>query len=241
MKKIVIFFGVPGSGKGTQSKLLAKKFDYYHISTGDLFRRLENDENADVKDKEAAAVIKKGSMAPSWLLYKLAFKEIEKALKEKKGVFLDGAVRSIEQAEEFEKFFEKHNWQKDVLAMVLRLSDEEAFVRLTKRKICSQCGDIITWDKKLESVVKCKKCGGDLIVRTDDNPEAAKIRLELQGNKALEPILNYYKKSGRLAGVDGAKTIKKINKELSFILRHYCLWRLLKRVKKLIKFFRGVK
>lgn len=241
MKKIVILFGVPGSGKGTQAKLLAKKYNYQHISTGDLFRNLEKNQQATPEEKEAIRDMKSGGLVPSWLVYKLAFEAIERGIKENGGVVLDGAIRTLEQARAYDEFFEKKNWKDDSLAVVLRLNDEESLARLTKRKICSGCGDIITWDKKLENVLLCKKCGGELVVRTDDNPEAVIRRLESQGNKMLEPILDYYRQSHRLAGIDGGKTIKQISKELIFILEHHYLWLLLKHVRKLIKFFKGVK
>ncbi len=239
MKKIIILFGVPGSGKGTQAKLLAKRYNYQHISTGDLFRALENDPQAKPEEKEAIKVMKNGGLVQDWLVYQLAFKAIEEGVKNSGGVVLDGTIRTIQQAQAFDEFFEKKNWKDDSLAVVLRLNDEESLNRLTKRKICSKCGDIISWDKKLENVLLCKKCGGELIVRVDDNPEAVNKRLESQGNKVLEPILDYYRQSHRLVGIDGMGTIKQISNELNFILEYRYLWLLLKPVKKLIRFFKG--
>lgn len=241
MKKIVLLFGVPGSGKGTQAKLLSEKYNYQHISTGDLLRDLENDPQAKPEELEAIQAMKRGGLVEDWLVYKLAFRAVEEGVKNKGGVVIDGAVRSMDQAKAFDDFLQKHNWIKDSFAIVLRLSDEEAITRLTKRKICSQCGEIITWDKKLDKRSRCKKCGGELVVRADDDPTAAQKRLETQGNKMLEPILRYYKKSHRLAGINGAQTIKKIGKDFSLILEHYYLWLLLKPVRKLIRFFKGEK
>jgi len=239
MKKIVILFGVPGSGKGTQAKLLAKEYGYRHISTGDLFRVLENDPNAASEEKEALATMKAGGLVPSWLVYCLAFRAIENGIKENRGVILDGAIRSVEQAIEYDKFFVSKGWSKEILAIVLHLNDQEALLRLTKRKICNKCGDIIVWSKETSDNTVCKKCGGELVARADDAKEAAMNRLESQGNKVLGPILEHYEKNGRLASVDGSATIEKINKELNLVLKYYCLWRLLKRVKKLIKFFKA--
>ena len=241
MKKIIILFGVPGSGKGTQAKFLAKKYNYQHISTGDLFRALENDPQAKPEEKKAIEVMKNGGLVPSWLVYRLVFRAIEEGVKDNGGVVLDGTIRTLEQARAFDEFLEKNNWKVDSLAVVLRLNDEEALARLTKRKICSKCGDIVTWDKKLEDVSRCQKCGGDLVVRTDDSPEAARKRLESQGNKVLEPILDYYRGSHRLVGINGNKTVQQISKKLVFILEHPNLWLLLRHIKKSIKFFKGGK
>lgn len=238
MKKIVILFGVPGSGKGTQAKLLAKRYGYRHISTGDLFRVLDNDPNAASEEKAALAAMKAGGLVPSWLVYRLAFRAIENGVRENRGVILDGAIRSVEQAIEYDKFFISKGWGKEILAVVLHLNDADALSRLTKRKICNKCGDIVVWSQKTGGDIICGKCGGELIIRADDSPEAAMNRLESQGNRMLGPILEHYEKNGRLASVDGSATIDEINKELNLILKYYCLWRLLRRVKKLIKSFR---
>ncbi|MDO8509805.1 MAG: nucleoside monophosphate kinase [bacterium] len=241
MKKIIILFGPPGSGKGTQAKLIAKKLGYKHISTGDLLRDLEKNPTAKSEELQALSDMKNGGLAASWLIYTLAFKAIERGLKENGGVILDGAVRSIEQAKEYDNFFVKHGWQKEVLAIELSLPDEDALSRLTKRKICDKCGDIVIWDRFLDKVSICKKCGGNLVTRVDDNPKAALSRIESQGNKVIAPILQYYKKQGVLAIADGSAPIKEVSKELLNILSNYYIWRLLNRVKKLISFFKAGK
>ena len=78
MKKIIILMGVPGSGKGTQARILKQKFNYGHISTGDLLRALDADPNGDPEDKKMLADMKAGKLVSDSLIYKLAFQEIEK-------------------------------------------------------------------------------------------------------------------------------------------------------------------
>ncbi len=241
MKKIIILFGPPGSGKGTQAKLLAKQFGFKHISTGDLLRDLEKDPLAKTEELQALSVMKKGELVPSWLIFNLAFRAIEKGLKENNGVILDGAVRSLEQAEKYNDFFVKNGWQKNVLAIELSLPDEDALNRLTKRKICDKCGDIVIWDRFLDKVSICKKCGGNLVTRVDDNPQAALERIAVQGNKVIAPLLRYYRTLGELAVVNGSVPIKVVNKELSKIINNYFIWRLSNRVKKSISFFKAEK
>jgi len=144
-----MFFGPPGSGKGTQAKLLAASTGYRHISTGDLLRDLKTKSNLSNDEKIALSHMDRGELVPSYLIYKLAFAEIENALKNTPGVILDGAVRSLEQAREYEKFFEQNGWVVQVQALSINLTDEESFERLTKRRVCSKCGQIYIYNENL--------------------------------------------------------------------------------------------
>ncbi|MFA6547842.1 MAG: nucleoside monophosphate kinase [Candidatus Magasanikbacteria bacterium] len=214
MKKILIFIGPPGSGKGTQAKLLAKKYGYKHISTGDLFRALASDKNVTEKEKQALEEMKSGKLVSDWLVYDLAFKEIKKNLETGVGVVLDGAIRSVEQAEEFQKFFEKYGWENEVQSVEVAISDEESFNRLTKRRICSKCDEIIPYLPTTKDLTSCPKCGGELVSRKDDNEQVIKARIEKQGNKILRPILDYYSKKRMLKVVDGMKGIAEVETEI---------------------------
>lgn len=217
-KKIIIFIGPPGSGKGTQAKLLAKNYGYKHISTGDLFRALAADQNASEKEKQALEEMKAGKLVPDWLVYGLAFKEVKKNLDSGVGVVLDGAIRNLEQAQEYQKFFEQNSWGNEVQAIEVSLSDEESFDRLTKRRICSKCGEIIPYLPTTKDLVSCPKCDGDLVLRKDDSEEVIKERIELQGNKTLSPILNYFFQNGVLTKVDGTKSIDEVEKEIQKVI-----------------------
>ncbi len=218
MKKILIFIGPPGSGKGTQAKLLAKKYGYKHISTGDLFRALATDQNANEKEKQALEEMKAGKLVPDWLVYSLAFKEIKKNLDANVGVVLDGAIRNLEQAQEYQKFFEKNAWNNEVLAVEVALSDEESFNRLTKRRICYKCGEIIPWLPATKDLISCPKCGGELIYRQDDSEEVISKRLQEQGNKTLRPILDFYSDFGVLESIDGMKGIEEVEAEIQMVV-----------------------
>jgi len=218
MNKILIFIGPPGSGKGTQAKLLAKKYGYKHISTGDLFRALAVDQNASEKEKQALEEMKTGKLVPDWLVYSLAFKEIKKNLDADVGVVLDGAIRNLEQAKEYQKFFEENNWGNEVQAVEVALFDDESFNRLTKRRICSRCGEIIPYLSANKNLNSCPKCGGELVFRKDDNEEVIKERIDLQGNKTLRPILDYYSHNGVLSSVDGMKGIDEVEMEIQKVI-----------------------
>ena len=219
MKKIVIFLGVPGSGKGTQAKLLSKKFGFRHLSTGDLLRARAEQPGLSPEEKTLLAKITAdGQLAPDEMIYSLVFKEIDKALTEHHGVVLDGAIRTLSQAKEYQKYFSEHGLEKDVEAVEVAIPDEESFHRLFNRRICSSCGEILTIPRG-GSLPSCPKCGGKLVARHDDNETTVKRRVEEQGNRAIAPLRDYYTSLGIMRIIDGTKTVGEVSKEIESVLK----------------------
>ncbi len=190
MKKIIILLGVPGSGKGTQAKKIAERYGYAHISTGDLLRGLEKDAEAPTEDKQKLADMKAGKLVADDLIYKLAFREIKKNFEAGKGVVLDGAIRSVEQAKAYQKFFEELNVADDALALEIHIADEIVMQRLQIR--------VEMFGKQ----------------RPDDDQAVMSERLKQQGNAALKPILEYYESLGILRRVDGEPAIEEVEESV---------------------------
>lgn len=217
-KKIIILLGVPGSGKGTQAKRLAARYDYGHISTGDLMRALEIDSNAGQEDIKKLKEMKAGKLVSDDLVYKLAFAQMDKFLDSGKGIVLDGAIRTVEQAKKYQEYFEKKGAVGDLVVIELAMNDELSLLRLSKRKVCGVCGNIIPYSPDNELKTVCEKCGGELKVRADDNLETVTKRIEEQGNKALRPIADYYENKGLLVKLDGTKEIDAVDIDTQKIL-----------------------
>lgn len=218
MKKIILLMGIPGSGKGTQARKLMEQFGYVHISTGDLLRGLEQNPSADPEDKRMLQEMKAGKLVSDVLVLKLTFAAIEKALAEGHGVVLDGAVRTIAQAQAFEQFVEERELKHDAIVIDIALSDETAVKRLTKRKVCSSCGHIIPYAPDNEHKMICEKCGGALVVRADDNPETIAKRMQEQGNTVMQPLIDYFEQKGMLVRVNGEKSIDDVDTEVQQLL-----------------------
>lgn len=216
MRKIVIMIGPPGSGKGTQAKKIAAKYGYAHLSTGDMLRALASQPRLNADEQEAVEKIQTGQLVSDDLIYRLVFDRIENQVSAGGGVVLDGVPRNLEQAEKLQEFFEAKNFAGEVVVLEIGLSDEEAFKRLASRRVCSACGEIIPATMALVSV--CPKCSGKLVVRADDNEEVVKQRIEKQGNKALAPIVDFYKKLNVLASIDGSQTIEDVERNIGQIL-----------------------
>ena len=215
MKKILIFLGPPGSGKGTQAKKISAKYNYGHISTGDLLRKLQASNDIEEDEAKALEEMKGGRLVPDWLIYRLAFKEAENYLNSGRGIVLDGAIRNVPQAGMFQEYFIGKNLAKEVLALEIALTDEESFNRLTKRRVCEECGEIIPWLPQFYNIKNCPKCGGELVNRADDSEAVIRKRIVEQGNETLDPIRNYYQDLGLLKIVDGMKSIEEVEKEIS--------------------------
>ncbi len=217
-KKIIVLLGVPGSGKGTQARLLARDLGMIQISTGDLLRALEADASADPADKQKLAEMKAGRLVADDLIYKLAFAEIEKHVSAGKTVVLDGAIRSVTQAEAYDQFFSEKGWGDEVMALELTMSDELSLARLTKRRVCKACGHIMPYSPENEKLAACPDCGGELMVRADDNEETILKRIAEQGNAKVRPVADYYAATGRLIQVDGSRDIAVVDLEVRGIL-----------------------
>ena len=215
MKKplVIIVLGPPGSGKGTQSKLLAKRFGLKYVGSGDTLRARQKVE--DFTGKKLIRVMGRGELAPSFIIVKILGDELEKLKKQSKikGFVLDGWTRIIFEAILTDEALNWYDWDKNVKVILLKISQKESFNRLTKRRQCLKCGRLIPWLGKFKKLKKCDKCGGKLITRPDDKLESIKKRLEEFKNQTI-PAINYYKKRGRLIKINGGQSIEKVFKDI---------------------------
>ncbi|MCB9798329.1 nucleoside monophosphate kinase [Candidatus Nomurabacteria bacterium] len=214
MKKVLILLGVPGSGKGTQARILAEELGYVQISTGDLLRALDADPQGDPEDKKKLEDMRNGGLVSDDLIYKLAFAAIEKNLAQKKVVMLDGAIRTVEQAKAYQDFLLQRVSADEIVAVKFRISDEISYNRLAKRKVCGSCGDILPYSTENEKKTICEKCGGPLQVREDDNEATIRERIKKQGNAMLAPLVEFYEQKGILVSVNGEEKIDVVDREV---------------------------
>ena len=213
----VIFLAVQGAGKGTFAKMLQDKYDYAHISTGDILR-----ERAMVDDelgKKIKDMIDNGIFVPNDIIYEAIEYKITQPECEK-GYILDGFPRNLEQAKGYDELLKKLG--KD-LGVVINLTIPEELLkkRIIGRRICKNCGDIYNiyfkdFMPKVEGV--CDKCGGELYQRDDDNEESMNTRIKTY-YEVTEPIIDYYKEKGVLKTIDSSQGNDIVFKEIENILR----------------------
>src|SRR3989338_6703350 len=193
---IIILLGAPGVGKGTLAQALEHEGVAKQVSTCDLFRK--EMANGTEIGKRVKDILAGGHLVDDDTVLKLVAKQVDG------DVILDGYPRTLKQAEELDVLLEKQGVQVD---LVLNLfADEETIIdRITHREICSKCHTIYNtkYAPSRESGI-CNRCKGQLIHRTEDNPETVKVRLEVYAEKT-KPLLEHYSKRCIVLGVDSRR------------------------------------
>lgn len=202
----ILILGPQGSGKGTQAALLAEKYDMLHLESGQLLRSVA-EINTRVRD-----IINKGELVPSGLSLELMEEEIEKDHGFEKGIVFDGSPRTLDQYVAMKKWLTGKNQNID-LAVVITINEDETVARLSARRTCEKCGRVYNLITNPPPATGVCECGGVLIQREDDKPEAIKKRLAIY-HERTQPMLEGIKKDGILVEVDGARSIEEIQEEL---------------------------
>jgi len=209
---VIILTGRSGCGKGTQAKLLMEHFgNFQYISTGDLFRDLAKQDT--FVAKKIKEVIEKGALPFDDIAIALLLHRISYSLKNGQNLLLDGAVRRIEEAKAIDEFLKWLGLDKKFYFIVIDISRKEAFLRLTKRRICKKCGRLVPWVGEFKKLKKCDKCGRALVERPDDNAKAINARLDFYEQRVVESI-NYFKKQKKSIFVNGEQSIEDVFKEI---------------------------
>lgn len=210
----IIMLGAPGAGKGTQAKMIADQYGIPHISTGDIFR-------ANIKEQtelglEAKKYMDQGALVPDELTVRIL---LDRVAKEdcKAGYVLDGFPRTIPQAEVLDQAVTKMNEKID-FAINVEVPDENIIKRMSGRRACLACGATYHVEHvppKKEGI--CDRCGKELVLRDDDQPETVKKRLQVY-HEQTQPLIEYYQKKNILKEVDGTKDMKDVFAEIVSIL-----------------------
>lgn len=207
-KLVVILLGPPGSGKGTQTKMLSEALHIPQISTGDLFREhLKKETSLGVKAKE---YMNAGKLVPDQLVLEMVDERI-KADDCKSGYLLDGFPRTLPQAEAIEDKLLKNA---KTVVLNLMVDDDVIIKRAEGRLVCKQCGSIYNrYFSPPANEGVCDKCGGPLYHRDDDKANVVQERLKVY-NDQTKPLLDYYKKHHGLINVEGDKSTEVVFTEL---------------------------
>ncbi len=210
----IVLLGAPGSGKGTQAKLLVEKYKIPQMSTGDLLRA-EVAAGTDL-GKKAKAAMDAGQLVTDDIVLGMIQARLAKP-DAKNGFILDGFPRNIPQAQSLDAMLARLG-QPLQLALLVDVDTDVLMKRLTGRRTCGSCGAIYNIHFSApKTSSKCDKCGGSLTHRSDDNEHTVSNRLKVYQEQTA-PLANYYKAQGKLRTVRGVGTVSAIFKSMGDII-----------------------
>lgn len=200
MARVLILFGPPGAGKGTQASRLSAALGLPHVSTGDLFR--ENRTRGTPLGKQAQTFMDAGQLVPDDVVLDMLFDRVAKS-DCSEGYLLDGFPRTIAQAEALEKRLHRED---KVVVLDLLVPDSVLLERITGRRSCKACSNVHhVRTAPPKAAGRCDKCGGDLVQRTDDSSEVFGERLAVY-REQTQPLERWYASRGVLVEVDGNRS-----------------------------------
>ncbi len=200
---IIVLFGKPGAGKGTQAPLLAAALGVPTLATGDSLRAAIRSGTS--LGLEAKAYMDRGDLVPDSVILGI----IKQALAEEQhagGVLLDGVIRTVPQAEGLAEVCAELGRQVDAV-LCFNIDDDEIVRRLAGRTVCDKC-QTPYMDKEPGST--CSKCGGTVVRRKDDEADAIRNRLAVY-ERQTAPVLAWYRDQGtRVAEIDAVGPVQDV-------------------------------
>ncbi len=211
MAPAAILFGSPGSGKGTQAKLLRHCLKGPHISTGDMLRT--HIQAGDEIGEQSKSIIKSGRLVSDEVVNRL----VEARIAEpdcRQGIILDGYPRTLNQARVLVGMMERYRFQPAVIHLMVDC--DKIVARLSGRRQCPVCGTLYslrTNPPKVSGI--CDLDGAALVTREDDRESVIRQRLG-EYESQTRPLLDYFRESGvRIFEINGAGgTPEEISREI---------------------------
>lgn len=207
----ILFLGAPGAGKGTISALIEKKFSFFHISTGNIFRQeIANQSKLGIQVQN---LVNSGKYVPDDITNKIVKKKLLELTKNSQNFILDGYPRTLDQAQFLA------NLNLDSFLIFNLIIDEKTIIkRLSKRLFCLKCKKTFNQD-----LIKNNQCPNDLeplIRREDDEPEAIKKRMQVYHNQTF-PLIKFYQKDKNYFEINSNQKPNEIVSQISKVFAKY--------------------
>lgn len=208
----LIVLGLPGAGKGTQADRISQEYGIPHISMGDILRN--NKDYETTSGETVGAIIDAGNPVEVETVAELLSRRLDQPDADD-GFILDGFPRMEEQAEVMDDIAEF-----DAI-IILNISEEEVYDRLTGRRICDACGAQyhVKYDPPAEEGV-CDACGGELSQREDATREAIAERIPWQ-REGLEEVRDHYEDRDLIVDIDGSQSIEDVWDDVQDVVDQY--------------------
>jgi adenylate kinase len=206
----LVLLGPPGVGKGTQAELLGARLGTCQLSTGDVFRTAKTLCECDRTPALTTALefMRRGELVPDTTVLAIV-RERACCLECGGGFLLDGFPRTVAQAEALAQLFAEHQVApKAVIHYELPL--EQIVARLSGRRTCPACKAVFhVTTRPPQTADVCDHCGGRLVQREDDQPEAVRVRMAAY-ERSTAPLMDYYRRRGLLLTIDAEGTPEEI-------------------------------
>jgi adenylate kinase len=202
----IVLLGPPGVGKGTQGKLLQKKYKIPQVSTGDMLR--EAVKNKTPLGLKANAFMAMGDLVPDEVVIGIIVNRLKESDCDN-GFILDGFPRTLDQAKALEEIL-KDEGKVIQFVIYLQVDDGEIVKRISGRRVCQDCGEAFhtIFNPPLNAGF-CDKCNGSLYQRDDDSEDVVQSRLKIYSEQT-SPLIEFYERKNLLWAVDGLGTIEEI-------------------------------
>ncbi len=229
-KRVIILFGPPGAGKGTQSELLSEKMGLYLFETSKMlereFKRAENlsedsserwveydNQKFDVLNEKE--IWKRGELcSPPWVTY-LCIREFTRLHEEGDNLIIAGSPRTVYEAEKEMPILEQLYGKENIKIALIEITAETTVFRNTHRKICELMRHSILFNDETKVLTMCPLDGSNLVNRKDlDDPETIKTRLEQYKDRTL-PLFEFFQKEGfDVHKINGEGSVAKVHGEI---------------------------
>ena len=205
----VIMMGPPGAGKGTQAARLARERGVPKISTGDIFRQAIVDGTP--MGLQAQATMARGELVADDIVIGIVRERLQRADTDP-GFVLDGFPRTVPQAGALDEIVAQRN-SGPLIVVKIVVPELELVRRLAGRRICATCGANADGFDVGVSPERCRKCGGQLVQRSDDDEHVVRERLKVY-QRDTRPLVDYYRHRPTFRFVNGAQPPERVHQEL---------------------------
>ncbi|MBU4204863.1 nucleoside monophosphate kinase [Patescibacteria group bacterium] len=233
-RQIVILFGPPGAGKGTQAELLSEKLNLFNFETSKIleekFKEIQKLKEDSLKRFVEVAgekfdVLKEkqlwldGKLCSPPFVTLLIKEKIRKLYEEGENIIFSGSPRTIYEAEEELPLLEKLYGKENIKVFYIEISPEQTIYRNSNRKICELMRHSILFDKETKDLTICPLDGSKLLKRELDTPETIKVRIKEFQDRTY-PIIDVYKKRNIVVNkIKGEQSISNVFKDILAIIR----------------------
>jgi len=205
-KQVVILFGPPGAGKGSQAELLSDSFGFYFIETSKILEREFKKSLA--KNSEEEKLWKNGFLCSPPFVSQLIKKNIQNLAEQEESLVMTGSPRTVYEAEKLVPLLKELYKKENIKVFLIEISPKETIFRNSHRRICQLMRHPILYSEETKKLKSCPLDGSRLVRRKGlDDPETIKVRLEEYKNRTV-PVFNIFEKAGiKIKRINGEQSV----------------------------------